>query len=83
MPVHSNKGFMILRPRTDIRSSSSTYNVSDGGNYSFGNPDFNFRQFRSNLVVRWEYLPGSTFTLCGHRAEQALIQTVCFLMETI
>ena len=40
--------------------SSSTYNVSDGGNYSFGNPDFNFRQFRSNLVIRWEYLPGST-----------------------
>lgn len=31
--------------------------------YSFGNPDFNFRQFRSNLVVRWEYLPGSTLYL--------------------
>jgi hypothetical protein len=27
--------------------------------YSFGNPDFSFRQFRSNLVVRWEYKPGS------------------------
>ncbi len=24
------------------------------------NPDFNFKQFRSNLVVRWEYNPGST-----------------------
>jgi len=43
--------------------SSSTYNVSDGGNYSFGNPNFNFRQFRSNLVIRWEYLPGSTLYL--------------------
>jgi hypothetical protein len=31
--------------------------------YTFGNPDFNFRQFRSNLVVRWEYLPGSTLYL--------------------
>ncbi|MBK7626663.1 MAG: hypothetical protein IPJ16_05585 [Bacteroidales bacterium] len=31
--------------------------------FSFGNPDFNFRQFRSNLVVRWEYLPGSTIYL--------------------
>jgi Domain of unknown function (DUF5916)/Carbohydrate family 9 binding domain-like len=40
--------------------SSNTYNINDGGTYSFGNPDFNFRQFRSNLVVRWEYLPGST-----------------------
>ncbi len=27
--------------------------------YSFGAPDFNFRQFRSNLVLRWEYIPGS------------------------
>jgi hypothetical protein len=43
--------------------SGSTYNVNDGGIYSFGNPDFNFRQFRSNLVVRWEYLPGSTLYL--------------------
>jgi hypothetical protein len=28
--------------------------------FSFGRPDFNFRQFRSNLVGRWEYSPGST-----------------------
>jgi len=27
--------------------------------YSFGNPDFAFVQFRSNLVMRWEYIPGS------------------------
>jgi hypothetical protein len=27
---------------------------------TFENPDFNFRQFRSNFVARWEYLPGST-----------------------
>lgn len=34
--------------------------VSD---YSFDNPDFNFLQFRSNLVLRWEYKPGSEFFL--------------------
>jgi hypothetical protein len=28
--------------------------------YTVDNPDFNFSQFRSNLVVRWEYRPGST-----------------------
>ena len=27
------------------------------------NPDFNFRQFRLNLVLRWEYLPGSVLFL--------------------
>ena len=31
--------------------------------YSIDNPDFNFREFRSNLVVRWEYSPGSTLYL--------------------
>ena len=30
---------------------------------SFHNPDFNFSQFRSNLVLRWEYLPGSQIYL--------------------
>jgi hypothetical protein len=32
----------------------------DGAAYSFGNPDFSFMQFRSNLVFRWEYNLGST-----------------------
>lgn len=27
--------------------------------YSFSNPEFNFRELRSNLVIRWEYVPGS------------------------
>ena len=31
--------------------------------YSFAQPDFNIGQFRSNMVMRWEYIPGSTFFL--------------------
>tara|TARA_R110002072_G_scaffold7503_2_gene40714 strand:+ start:483244 stop:485880 length:2637 start_codon:yes stop_codon:yes gene_type:complete len=31
--------------------------------YTFGDPDFAFVQFRSNLVVRWEYIPGSEIFL--------------------
>jgi len=31
--------------------------------YFLWKPDFNFRQFRSNLVIRWEYSPGSTLFL--------------------
>jgi len=46
---------------------SATYSVSKGGNsknsYSFDNPDFHFLQYRSNLVLRWEYKPGSTLFL--------------------
>jgi hypothetical protein len=42
----------------------NVYNVQEaqggpGSRYSFDNPDFSFRQFRSNLVARWEYRPGS------------------------
>jgi len=38
---------------------------SDGNpEYTFyGQPDFNYKQFRSNFVVRWEYLTGSTLFL--------------------
>jgi hypothetical protein len=37
------------------------YHVIEGGaNYAFANPDFEFRQFRSNLVGRWEFRPGSS-----------------------
>lgn len=32
----------------------------DGAAESFRDPDFNFKQFRSNVVLRWEYTPGST-----------------------
>jgi hypothetical protein len=31
--------------------------------YSFSKPDFNFVQFRSNLVMRWEYRAGSELYL--------------------
>ncbi|NOY37448.1 MAG: carbohydrate binding family 9 domain-containing protein [Chlorobi bacterium] len=31
--------------------------------YAVGNPDFNFKTFKSNLVLRWEYVPGSNLYL--------------------
>lgn len=42
--------------------SGNTYHVpasNDTPAYSVDNPDFTFNQFRSNLVFRWEYRPGS------------------------
>ncbi|HAO45940.1 MAG TPA: hydrolase, partial [Chitinophagaceae bacterium] len=50
-----------------ISFNNDTYLVDEDkdGNtdYSFGKPDFNFVQFRSNLIIRWEYKPGSEFYL--------------------
>lgn len=39
--------------------------------YSFGKPDFNFIQFRSNLVLRWEYVPGSELFLVWSQSNTA------------
>lgn len=42
---------------------------NDGtADYSFNKPDFNFVQFRSNLVARWEYKPGSELYLVWSQA---------------
>ena len=38
-------------------------NVDGNIDFTFGDPDFNFVQFRSNLVIRWEYIPGSEIFL--------------------
>jgi len=36
---------------------------------TFGNPDFSFRSLRSNLVLRWEYSPGSTLFLVWNHGQ--------------
>ncbi len=39
--------------------------IDENGNelldFNYENPDFNFQEFRSNFVLRWEYKTGSTF----------------------
>ncbi len=44
---------------------AETYTVTeqDFGSVSFDQPDFNVKEFLSNLVIRWEYNPGSTLYL--------------------
>lgn len=43
---------------------SDTYLIDETGDgqtdYGFENPDFSVYDYRSNLVLRWEYIPGST-----------------------
>lgn len=38
-------------------------NLDGTTDYEFSNPDFSFVQLRTNLVVRWEYIPGSELFL--------------------
>lgn len=45
----------------EISYNSGSYTVDKGSNtMSFKDPDFSFNEFRSNLVARWEFLPGSS-----------------------
>ena len=48
-------------------AQAALYTIHEGGDdpatFTLDNPDFNFSQWRSNLVVRWEYSPGSTLYL--------------------
>lgn len=56
--------YALFGPAITYDAAGGQYLVDENGDgltdYSFGNPDFNFRQFRANLVLRWEYIPGST-----------------------
>jgi hypothetical protein len=71
-----------------LDEESGDYQVDetqDGStDYSFGNPDFDFLQFRSNLVMRWEYKPGSALFLVWNkdRTENPVIDQFNF-SETV
>lgn len=52
-----------VAPGTTIIRSGREYRVTDSavpGSFAIRNPDFNSISFRSNLVIRWEWNPGST-----------------------
>jgi Domain of unknown function (DUF5916)/Carbohydrate family 9 binding domain-like len=65
----ANKYDDRFKPYTasQISYNNGTYAVDENNDgltdYSFSKPDFNFVQFRSNMVVRWEYRPGSELFL--------------------
>ena len=59
-----------------ITYSEDKYTVDPDGPgpapaFSFWNPDFNFKSLRGTMVLRWEYLPGSTlyFVWTQNRAD--------------
>jgi hypothetical protein len=44
------------------RLTDGSYRITDGGStFTLSNRDFNVRSFRSNVVLRWEWRPGSIF----------------------
>jgi len=60
-----NNRFSILK--NPVLVNGNEYQIDENSDnivdYSFKKPDFNFNQFRSNMVFRWEYRPGSQIFL--------------------
>ena len=52
---------------TQVQYEEGTYYFDDNldglDDYNMSNPDFSVVQFNSNLVLRWEYIPGSELFL--------------------
>lgn len=61
---------MYVQPYIAVGSYSNFKKLVEGGTYNFEaydyqetNPDFNFKSFKTNVVLRWEYRPGSLIYL--------------------
>ncbi|PQB05181.1 DUF5916 domain-containing protein [Aureitalea marina] len=58
---------VTLYDNQQISFEDGVYSVDENRDgttdYAFGDPDFAFVQFRSNMVFRWEYIPGSEIFL--------------------
>ncbi len=61
--VYTDRYLLYSAEQLSYDADSNFYQVDENQNgetdYSFWNPNFNFLEFRSNLVIRWEYRPGS------------------------
>ncbi|MCA1758029.1 MAG: carbohydrate binding family 9 domain-containing protein [Bacteroidales bacterium] len=68
-----------------IAPDGNNYNIDENGDgnrdYSFRNPNFNFDEFLSNLVVRWEFVPGSTLFLVWSQTRSAYSPVGDFILE--
>jgi hypothetical protein len=55
--------FVLLNPTFDTERNLYSVTNDEGRDFTFRNPDFSFREFRFNLVFRWEYRPNSKLYL--------------------
>ncbi|MFN2439372.1 MAG: DUF5916 domain-containing protein [Chitinophagaceae bacterium] len=66
--------FHVFNPG-EISFNNGVYAIDENNDgitdYNFSKPDFNFVQFRSNLVVRWEYRAGSELYLVWSQGNTA------------
>jgi hypothetical protein len=65
--AYDDRFHLFTEDEIDYNPADQEYSIDENldgvVDYTFERPDFNFLQFRMNLVVRWEYIPGSTMYL--------------------
>jgi len=65
--AYNNRFHAFSNDEISYDKTNSIYNIDENEDgitdYSFDNPDFKVLDFISNLVLRWEYMPGSTLFL--------------------
>ena len=65
-----------------ISLEDDLYEIYEDGDmnmdYSFGNPDFTMDEWLSNLVIRWEFMPGSTAYLVWSQTRNYYMQDGSF-----
>jgi hypothetical protein len=74
--------YRLLGKAEVYNAATGEYDVDENGDgtvdYTFGVPDFNVRQFRSNLVLRWEYIPGSALFVVWSQGRTAYLSDGSF-----
>ncbi len=57
-----NKRYLPI-DKAPLENNTYSFIENMGEEYSISQPDFDYQEFRSNLVARWEFMPGSTLYL--------------------
>ncbi len=77
--------FELLGETVRYDEAEDSYRVDEDMNgandYSFDDPDFNVRDFNSNLVLRWEYSPGSSLYLVWSQARSHYVSNGNFALD--
>ncbi len=64
---YNDRIYQFTNTELSYNANGDNYDVDENNDghidYSIYNPDFNFKQFQSNLVLRWEFTPGSVLFL--------------------
>ena len=65
--VYQDRFHQFTNEEISYDESREEYSVDANNNgstdYQISNPDYNFKEFQSNLVLRWEFTPGSMIYL--------------------